>query len=386
LSPAKKISNWMLLLIVAAVLVSSLTLITCGSRVPILINDAEYFCNWNQGGGNPARTAFVNTAITGFPNPIWRRPQQSALLVEPTAGLGYLFIPTTNSRIEIVSYEDGREFGELKFHGPVPAPCGLVDSLIVVNEDGRRMVVDNWVLGKRVWQVELHGTDFEPLIFNKRVYWQDGTAMFHCYDVTEGRRIWEKKLEYNLISPAAASDSGVVLAGNGPVIECLSPTDGHSLWHVQMKDRIRNPLEIVGDTLLYCTTTGHIGTLSMKDGHQIWDVVIVPDLLTPPATDGEGIYVGTNNGRFMRLSFNSGQLTWEKEIGSPIKAGATIFGDMVIFVGLNHKVYFVDKKDGTVRSEFETKGMLTARPIACFNRIFIAGEDKNLYCFQVAGE
>jgi outer membrane protein assembly factor BamB len=153
-----------------------------------------------------------------------------------------------------------------------------------------------------------------------------------------------------------------------------------------MKDRIRNPLEIVGDTALYCTTTGHIGALNMKDGSTIWDVEIGYDLITPPATDGDGIYIGTNNGRFLGLSFNSGQITWQKEIGSPIKAGATIFGDIVIFVGLNHKVYFVDKKDGTERSEFETRGMLSARPIVCSNRIYIVGEDKNLYCFQVAEE
>jgi hypothetical protein len=30
--------------------------------------------------------------------------------------------------------------------------------------------------------------------------------------------------------------------------------------------------------------------------------------------------------------------------------------------------------------------MLSVRPIACSDRIFIAGEDKSLYCFQVAEE
>ncbi len=373
-------------IIIPGIELFALLLFACGHQAPILISKIENACSWSQGGSNATRTAYVPANANGFPKPIWNRKQETPLLIEPTVGSGYLFIPTTNERISIVSYEDGSRYGRLRFKGPVSAPCGLVDSLIVVNEDGNRMVIDNWVVGRRIWQVELKGSDIEPLIHDKKVYWQDGTGNFQCYEVLEGKRIWEKKLEFRLVSPAAANDSCVVLAGDGPNIDCLSLQDGHRLWHVDMKGRIRNPIEIAGDTVLYCTADGHIGTLSLKDGSKIWDIDTGPEFIAPPATDGQGIYFGTNNGHFMKYSFNSGQQIWDKDIGSPIKAGATIFGDMVIFVSLNHRAYFVDKNDGTIKSEFTARGMLSVRPVACSNRIFIAGEDKNLYCFQVAAE
>jgi outer membrane protein assembly factor BamB len=361
-------------------------ILACGHPTPILLHDAEHICNWSQGGGSPARIAYVPTNAYGYPRALWRQPQETSLLVEPTAGLGFIFVPTTSSRIIILSYNDGTKFGEIKFKGPIPAPCGLIDSLIVVNEDGRRMVIENWVVNRRIWQVDLKGTDFEPLIFNKRVFWEDGGGMFHCYEVHEGKRIWEKKLDFKLESPAAACSLGVVVPGSGPIIECLSPEDGHMLWKVNMDARIRNALEIVGDTVLYCTVAGRVGTLNIRDGSKIWEVDAGPEIISPPATDGEGIYIGTNTGRLMRLNFETGQFDWQLNIDSPVKAGATIFGDLVVFVSLNHKAYFVDKRDGTIMTDFETRGMLSARPIACSNRIFIAGEDKNLYCFQVTEE
>jgi outer membrane protein assembly factor BamB len=364
----------------------AISIISCGRPAPIMLSNTEYLCSWNQGGGSPARIAYVPAKADIIPNLIWSRRLKTPLLVEPTAGSGFIFIPTTNDRIAIVSYDDGNKFGELHFKGPVSDPCGLVDSLIVVNEDGHQMVVENWVSGRRVWQVELKGSEIEPLIHNKRIYWQDETGSLQCYEVLEGKRIWEKKLEFKLVSPAAATDSALILAGDGPNIECLSSIDGNRLWQVDMGNRIRNPIEIVGETVLYCTVDGHIGAFSLKDGSRIWDIDNGPGLIAPPATDGEGIYFGTNNGHLVKYSFNSGQKIWDKDVGSPIKAGATIFGDMVIFVSLNHKAYFVDKNDGTVKSEFVARGMLSVRPIACSNRIYIAGEDKNLYCFQVAKE
>jgi hypothetical protein len=381
LSPRKTVFS---LLVSVFVLASFLTV--CHPPTPIFLHNAARLCVWNQGGGSAARNAFYDTDLSGYPTPLWRRSQDTPLIVDPTAGLGYLFIPTTKSKISVLSINDGARSREIRFKGPIPAPIGILDSFIVVNEDGHRMVIQNWVDDRRVWQVPLKGADFEPLLYNGRVYWQDGNGLFHCYEVIEGKRIWERELDYALVSPAAASESSLVLAGSGPIMECLSTEDGRSLWKIDMESRVRNSPEIIGDTIVYCTADGHVGELSLKDGSRIWDVDLGPSLIASPATDGEGIYLGTNEGRYMRLGFSSGQVTWQHEIDAPIKGGAAIFGNMVVFVSLNHTAYFVDKNDGTTRSEFETRGMLSTRPIACSDRIFIAGEDKYLYCFQVTGE
>ncbi|HBC47303.1 MAG TPA: hypothetical protein DEO84_06355 [candidate division Zixibacteria bacterium] len=368
------------------IILGGISLIFCGHPTPILLNNGDQVCSWSQGGGGAERAGYAKTSVDGQPRILWKQTLESPLIVEPTTALGYIFVPTTKNKIAILSFDDGRSFGEVKFEGPISNPCSLLDSLIVVNEDGHRMVVYNWVTNNRIWQVELEGAYWEPLIYQKRVYWQDGTGIFHCYDLQEGKRVWAKKLEYNLISEAVASNSDLILAGTGPIIERLSAKDGNSLWRVNMEARSRNSPVIVGDTVLYCNIAGRIGALSMFDGSKIWESDAGPDIISPLATDGQGIYAGTNNGRLIKLNFDSGKIDWQLDIGSPVKAGATIFGDIVVFVSLNHKAYFVDKNDGTIKTEFETRGMLSARPIACSNRILIAGEDKNLYCFQVTEE
>jgi outer membrane protein assembly factor BamB len=363
----------------------ALFLIMCRPPVPILLNDTEHLCTWNQGGGSSKRNAFYDTHLSGYPAPLWSHRLKTPLIVDPTAGTGFLFVPTTDNKVSVLSISDGTRLSEIGFKGPIPAPIGILDSLMIVNEDGRRMVIQNWVNNHKIWQVPLKGADFEPLIYNGRVYWQDGDDLYHCYEISEGKRVWERKLDFALISPGAASESSLVLAGSGPIMECLSTEDGRSIWKIDMEARVRKSPEIMGDAVLYCTVDGHVGELSLRDGTRIWDVDIGPSLIASPATDGEGIYLGTNEGRLMKLSFISGQVDWMHEIDAPIKGGCAIFGNLVIFVSLNHKAYFVDKNDGTTRSEFETRGMLSTRPIACSDRIFIAGEDKNVYCFQVAG-
>ncbi len=102
------------------------------------------------------------------------------------------------------------------------------------------------------------------------------------------------------------------------------------------------------------------------------------------ASDGEGVFIGTNNRLIVRLDFYSGEVDWQKKIGGPIKAGPAVTGNSVIFVSIDHKVYFVDKISGDMRFIYETGGMLTTRPMICRDKVFVAAEDKNLYCFQLS--
>ncbi len=88
----------------------------------------------------------------------------------------------------------------------------------------------------------------------------------------------------------------------------------------------------------------------------------------------------------IKLDYDSGDIDWKLEAGGPIKTSPVLIDRFVVFVGLDHNAYFIDKTSGKIILAYETDGMITVRPVVCGDRVFIASEDNNLYCFQLKGE
>jgi outer membrane protein assembly factor BamB len=361
-----------------------MSLFFCAPPAPIRLDPNPYDCAWDQGGGGPGRASYIAAGNNLQPKFHWKKHQDSPLIIEPTLHSGALFIPSPDDKIYIVSLKSGGAIGTINLKDAATGPCSIYDSLIVINEAGQRLVVENWATRKTLWVVDLEGTEIEPLLLENRIYWQDGQRLMHCYEVLEGKRVWDRKLDYNLETAPVADSSNLVLIGRQGTIECLSPADGSLIWHVDSTAHIRNSPAIFGNALIYSTADGQVSKLSLSDGRTIWNINTGSTLMAPLATDGQGIYLGTTDNRLIRISFASGKVDWEIQIDGPIKAGALVIGDLAVFAGLNHKVLFVDKNTGSIRFQYETMGMLSARPVACLNRIYVVGDDRNLYCFQVS--
>jgi len=358
-------------------------LLNCSAPGPIKLDDDPFACDWEQAGGGPDRAGRGQVAAAVEPELRWKKTLKTPLVIEPTAGSGILFAPTTTDRIQLVSLKSGGYIGRVSLRAPAAGPCCVYDSLLAVNESGRKLAVLNWVTCKRLWSVDLMGSEVEPLLNEGKLFWQDGSGMLRCFEITEGKRIWERRLDYLISAAPSASGGSLVLVSRDGGIECLSSESGNPVWSVDSLTRIRTSPVIFGGDLLYCTAEGRVGKIDMRDGSRVWEVDHDLAIMGALATDGEGVYIGTTDNKLLRLDFASGDIIWEIKGEGPFKAGGTIAGDLVVFAGLNRKAYFVDKRDGTIKYEYETKGMLSARPLVCSNRIYIAGEDRNLYCFRV---
>lgn len=359
-------------------------LYSCAPPAPIVLDDDPFPCAWDQGGGGPCRAASVSGIDDGMPELRWIRRQKTALLLEPTLGNGILALPTANKKLSLVSPKSGSRVGEVSFKEHLIGPCIISDSLIVANEGGERLVVVNWVTGRRVWQVDLRFSEIEPLVISGRVLWQDGRRILYCYDLAEGKRIWDRKLGFTLAAAPTADSQAVVVISNNGQIEKLSLLDGTHIWSRKLPYLLRNASIIYDGSLICVSTGGQISKLDIRDGFTLWENDLRSQIIAPPAVDETGVYLGTLGGTLIKVDLGSGQKVWESLINGPIKAGAMIVGNMAVFVSLNHRAYFVDKNDGSIRYDYQAQGMLTARPVACGNRIYIAGEDRNLYCFQVS--
>jgi len=313
----------------------------------------------------------------------WKKELGSPLLTEPSIGSGYLFLPIPDGDIMILDVESGEKAGVLKVDGPVTVPVALSDSIIILNEYGKRLVASNWITGHRLWAVELYGSDFAPLIFDGRVFWHDGRRNIICFDLKEGKRLWGISVDYDITAPPSACSLGVIFVTDRGYLECMSPRDGSPIWSLETNSRIKNAPAITGAKVVYCTVDGKVVLSSMGDGRPIWNIDLEMPVLAPLSVDGEGVYIGAQGGEILRLNISDGRMAWSAHLDGPIKGGSSILGNIVIFPTLNHRIFFVDKNEGKVIFDYSTFGMISSRPVVCSDRVFVAGEDENLYCFKM---
>ncbi len=357
---------------------------SCNPPKPITLDDSFDSCSWEQGGGGPGRSSFADFPTPDQPRLLWKAEFKYRLNIEPTAALGAILIPTPDKILHIISANNGSGFAEIKFRDAILTPAVLADSIAVINSGGERLMIENWVTQEIDWEAELKGSSVEPLVFNNMLYWLDGMDYLRCFDIAEGKRIWDERIKGAVFAPPVACSLGVIILPENGLIECFDPHTGIRIWSFATQARLKSTPLIIDDQLLFASVDGQVARIGMRDGNLIWHKDLHLPIWAPLATDGEGIFFGTNNRLIIRLDFNSGEIDWKREIGGPVKAGPTVTGNSVIFVSVDHKAYFVDKISGQIRFVYETDGMLTTRPLVCGDRVFIAGEDKNLYCFKLS--
>lgn len=373
--------NYLGLLIIAG----ALGIASCHSPSAVKTDNGSVDCRWTQSGGGPERAAYADV-VSGTPQLEWKRRLGSALFFEPTISGGVIFAPAADKEIYLISSGNGDILSSLKIGNPVLASCPVDDSLIVVNSDGTELIALNWLTRKAVWKVEIRGKETEPAIYGDRIYWVGSYGALNCFSLSEGKRLWDTRLQQNIVVSPTACSLGVLVIDDGGEIKFFSADDGRLLWNFTAPSRIRNSPVISGDFLVYCTADGAVGKVRLQDGIAIWGQALRYPVMAPLACDGRGIFIGTNDNRLIRLDFESGAISWNLDIDGPVKAGACVAGDISIFASLNHTIYFVDKNTGDIVSRYETDGMVSSRPSVCDNRVFVAGEDKYLYCFRIAGE
>ena len=298
--------------------------------------------------------------------------------------MGAIFIPATDKSIYIVSLEDGRQLGSISLNEPATTPCAVSESLITISEFGKSLSVRNWVDGRKVWAVDLYGAESEPLLYNGLLYWQDGKRILHCFSLIEGKRVWERPLDFEAAAAPAACSVGLALVDVNGATHFLSLDGERQLWSLETGARIRNSPLLTGEYLYYSTVDGKLGKINVIDGLKSWETALESQFIAPPASDGEAVFLGTSSGMLIRINAQDGSRGWQLQLGGPISAGISIAGEFIIAADLNRRVYIVDKHNGAIRFEHETEGMISARPVVCGNRIYVAGEDKNLYCLRIS--
>ncbi len=349
-------------------------LISCVPSRPINLEAVKDPCIAGSfDGGNPGKSK---------PTLLWKLDLQNSVEYSPAISLGVLLIPLADNKLSIVSTNKPHRFAEIRFREPIVNSIAASESLVVVNTGGNRLLVVNWIKRDARWETNLSGWFGKPAIFENRVLWFDGLGYLRCFDIIEGKRLWDLKLDDTELRSAEACSTGVVVFADKGLIECLDLDSGQRLWSFQAGARIKGQPVILEDQLFFAAVDGTVARLKMSNGEPVWIRQLWSPVFGAPSCDSSGIYLGTNNRFLFKLDFDTGIVVWKTEIEGPVKTGPGLIDRFAVFVGLDHKIYFADKSSGEIVLDQETNGMITAPPVTCGNRLFVAGEDGFLYCYE----
>ncbi len=358
----------------------------CGPPSPIILDESGLDGGLYQTREDFNQSSYVPISFSTGARLEWVKSFNQRLNVEPSAAFGTIMVPTVDHFLYLISGNSGLSIAKKKYKEAIIAPVVISDSTAAIIIEGNRLIVENWVLYQTKWEADLGSSFMAPLIVENKIYWHDGLNYVRCFNLEDGKRVWDRKLEDFCSAPLSGSAGGIFATSDLGVINCFNPISGDMVWSYDTGGRMRNAPIVVEKNLIFCTSEGIVYRLNSQNGMKIWETDLNSPVRASLAVDSEGVYIGTNNRYIYKLDYQTGDPVWNRKIGGPIKAGPIIMENLAVFVGIDYKVYFVDKNNGKIVFEYLTEGMLTTRPVACDGKVYIAGEDKNLYCFNITGD
>ncbi len=144
-----------------------------------------------------------------------------------------------------------------------------------------------------------------------------------AYNLSTGRRIWEKRLKKSALGGGPGADADLVIVGatNGDVI-ALRASDGALVWRVNVVGEILSAPAVTSRIVIVRAVDGKLHGLSPVDGHELWQVQQqVPSLslrgTSQPDIVGEVAICGFDNGKVVAANLSDGSSVWETQISTP---------------------------------------------------------------------
>ena len=176
-----------------------------------------------------------------------------------------------------------------------------------------------------------------PVVVDQRLYVVDSAGNIEAMDATNGKRLWQKKIE---ASESIDGDSGwfggadiritggpgygenTLLVGSleGEVVS-LSTENGGELWRTRVSSEILSAPQRDADIVVVRTIDGKVFGLDADDGRRLWiyDRTVPPLTLrgtSTPAIDNGIVVSGFDGGKMAALDVRTGKLLWEASIAA----------------------------------------------------------------------
>ena len=162
--------------------------------------------------------------------------------------------------------------------------------------------------------------------------------------------------------------------------------DGQLQWHFSFagdkQDWLDKTPVMAEERVIATSSRGSIYVLDRATGQTVWHELLGEGRDTsPPATDGEHIFVGFRQG-IAALAVGNGRILWTFDTPRPVSARPLVLRDHVLITSEDHKLYVLDKHDGTEQWQQELPRRIEMPPLLTESAVLVADRGGNVVAVQ----
>lgn len=310
----------------------------------------------------------------------------------PSGGLGrsinavdsLIYFGTKDGYIHFLHCRTGKKLRSYKIKKKSSVSCAVQDTLmaVVLRKDKPSLRMIDLLRNKTKWSHHIGDVEGEPLIYENVVYTGNVNGHIYAVHLTNGRILWERRLNIPLYSSFALKDNWMVISADDGRIFCLDRITGEQIWKTELASLVP-ATPVIGDSAVFIgTAQSACFALSIKDGALLWKFECDGNVFETGGFADNHFYFGTTQGSFFCLRADDGYMVWNHKMNDSIGTSPFIGTNHVVFCTLNKQIVILNRFRGDEVWRFELKNRIRTTPIIWKTVLITASEDRRIYGFS----
>lgn len=351
--------------------------------------------DWPIFGYDPGHTGYVNRLASPHliqGKLLWSQ-RFAPLFSSPVAGLGLLYVATTNGYLYALRQDSGAIAWRARLDNLLTdATPALEGQVLFVAVHSTALEALDAGSGQAYWTFDTgEKIQAPPLVVGDRVLVASRTTLW-TLRATSGQLLW--KFHRGATgwpttgSPTVGGDAVYIGLGTGTQVWALSLVDGHVLWSFDTGDRITGTALVKTDTVYVATWHGTIFALNRANGVKRWGYSLNAGHIQH-VVDGIGgsmalangrLYVGDYRGAVVCIDVLHGKLLWRFATGAQILA-TPVVTDARIYIGSGDGYFYaLDMQTGRPAWRYATGEIRSSASLAN-GHLYIGSLSGRVYAF-----
>ena len=264
--------------------------------------------------------------------------------------------------------------------------------------DWRRLIALDLTNGKRLWRKKL-GAPISGCLahFGERIYLSDEDGVVYAINAENGDILWQKQLDADSVTPPTANESIVLIQTVSEKLYALNANDGTQLWSYSAYNPgltlfgSFHPI-IIGNIAISGFADGSVVVFDWSNGNPVSfrqisvpqgqsDIERLVDIDATAVFDDGKLYMSSYGETTLGLDLRGGTEIWRNDIGSFLTMAQD--SERLFVVDKDNRIYAIKKSDGEIiweREDYLYRG-LTA-PVLFDDYLAMGDRNGQLHVFS----
>ena len=317
----------------------------------ILVNFVSKDGNFNRITSGTAKSFYTGQTLGDSLKLVWNRKTHGSYAnTFLRIYKDILFVPDLSGVITAFNYKTGKEIGEIKNKGEIPAAIimhkitiiyfvnnfkesnGTLHYYNLANGGDYKVLINTGSKG------ELLGTkDYFYILAN------NGTLYKFAY---QGNKIWQSKAT-GLTFCSPTINKNFLFFGNqkGELIS-INSTDGKVLYRKKISQGFEGGTTFYNGFIFAGDKKGIVYKISADEGKVIWKYNTGAKIKNFISIYNTQIFAGNLAGKLYSLNMDTGKINWISNLGGVINATPLLFNNYIVQPNLDKNTYLIDINNG----------------------------------------